>query len=88
MQASFLDAPASTATPFALDTVKSWRSFRGYFDDVRWKIAEFRRHLPADVRADQDGRRIVVRSPERFEDWLGTVDTGGVLDTLRAFLGT
>ncbi|PSQ98420.1 MAG: hypothetical protein BRD53_02290 [Bacteroidetes bacterium SW_7_64_58] len=41
-------------------------------EDIRpWKIAEFRRHLPADVRADQEGRRIVVRSPERFEDWLG-----------------
>ena len=56
-------------------------------EDIRpWKIAEFRRHLPADVRADQEGRRIVVRSPERFEDWLGEVDSSGFLNTVRALL--
>jgi hypothetical protein len=56
-------------------------------DDIRpWKIAEFRRHLPANVRADQEGRRIVVRSPDRFEDWLGDIDRSGVLERIRSFL--
>ena len=56
-------------------------------EDIRpWKIAEFRRHLPADVRADQEGRRIVIRSPERFEDWLGEIERGGVLERIRSFL--
>jgi len=56
-------------------------------EDIRpWKIAEFRRHLPADVRAEQEGRRIVVRSPERFEDWLGEIERGGLLERIRSFL--
>ncbi len=50
-------------------------------------VVLLRRHLPADVRADQEGRRLVIRSPDRFEDWLGEVDAGGVLDKIRAFLG-
>jgi len=56
-------------------------------EDIRpWKIAEFRRHLPADVGADQEGRRIVVRSPERFEDWLGEIERDGLLSQIRSFL--
>jgi hypothetical protein len=55
-------------------------------EDIRpWKIAEFRRHLPADVRAGQEGRRIVVRSPDRFEAWLGEIETSGMLDTIKSF---
>lgn len=54
-------------------------------DDVRpWKIAEFRRHLPANARADQEGHSIIVRSPDHFEAWLGEIDTGGVLDRIRS----
>lgn len=56
-------------------------------EDIRpWEIGEFRRHLPADVRASQEGRRIVVRSPERFEEWLGEVESGGMLATIRSYL--
>ena len=41
MQSSFLDAPVSEAQSFALETVKSWRSFRGYLDDARrmWVVS-------------------------------------------------
>lgn len=54
-------------------------------DDVRpWKIAEFRRHLPANARAEQEGHSIIVRSPDHFEEWLGEIDTGGVLDRIRS----
>ncbi len=55
-------------------------------DDIRpWKIAEFRRHLPENVRADQEGHSIIVRSPDHFEDWLGEIETNGLLDTVRSF---
>ena len=41
MQSSFLDAPVSEAQSFALETVKSWRSFRGDLDDARrlWVVS-------------------------------------------------
>jgi hypothetical protein len=41
--------------------------------------------MEADVRAGQEGRRIVVRSPDRFEAWLGEIETGGMLDTIQSF---
>lgn len=57
-------------------------------EDLRpWKIGEFRRDLPADVRATQEGRRIVVKSPDRFDEWLGEVTSGGWWARIRRKLG-
>ena len=41
MQSSFFDAPAAEAQSFALDTVKSWQSFRDYLADARrmWVVS-------------------------------------------------
>jgi hypothetical protein len=38
-----------------------------------WEIAELGRKLPTRVRADQEGHRLVIRSPDAFEDWLGDI---------------
>ncbi|MGM0381665.1 MAG: restriction endonuclease PLD domain-containing protein, partial [bacterium] len=39
-------------------------------DMEHWEVAEYRRHLPPFVRADQEGTRVIVKNPHRFQNWL------------------
>jgi len=56
-------------------------------DDIQhWTIAEFRRQLPVAVRATQEGHRIIIRAPDRFEDWLGSMPSGGLWAHLKSLL--
>ena len=56
-------------------------------DDIQhWTIAEFRRQLPVEVRATQEGHRIIIRAPDRFENWLGDVSADGLLGRVRSLL--
>lgn len=52
-----------------------------------WKIAEFRRKLPTQIRADQEGRRIVIRSPGQFKEWLGDTGPEGLAGRIASFFG-
>jgi hypothetical protein len=36
-----------------------------------WEVGDLGRKLPAEVRARQEGRRLVIRAPGRFEAWVG-----------------
>ena len=57
-------------------------------DDIQhWTIAEFRRQLPVDVRATQEGHRILIRAPDRFEDWLGAMPSDGLWGRIKSLLG-
>jgi len=47
-----------------------------------WKIAEFRRKLPTRIRAEQEGRRIVIRSPDQFETWIGKLGGKSIADRI------
>jgi hypothetical protein len=50
-----------------------------------WEIGSLKRKLPTEMRAEQEGKRIVIRSPERFEKWLGGLPQSWV-DQLRGLL--
>ncbi|WP_119841756.1 phospholipase D family protein [Salinibacter ruber] len=52
-----------------------------------WKIAEFRRKLPTRIRAEQEGRRIVIRSPSQFETWIGELGGKGIADRIASLFG-
>lgn len=52
-----------------------------------WKVGEFLRKLPTRTRAEQEGHRIVVRSPEQFKAWIGTVGSEGIASRLMSFFG-
>jgi hypothetical protein len=52
-----------------------------------WKIAEFRRKLPTRIRAEQEGRRIVIRSPSQFESWIGEIGGGGIAARIASIFG-
>ncbi len=39
-------------------------------DMEHWEVAEYKRHLPQFVRADQEGTRVIVKNPHRFQKWL------------------
>ena len=59
-----------------------------FSDDIQyWTIAEFRRQLPVDVRATQEGHRILIRAPERFEAWLGQMPPDGLWGRIKSLLG-
>ncbi len=52
-----------------------------------WKIAEFRRKLPTRIRAEQEGRRIVIRSPHQFKNWIGDLEGDGITGRIISLLG-
>jgi hypothetical protein len=59
-----------------------------FSDDIQyWTIAEFRRQLPVDVRATQEGHRILIRAPDRFEAWLGQMPPDGLWGRIKSLLG-
>jgi hypothetical protein len=52
-----------------------------------WKIAEFRRKLPTRIRAEQEGRRIVIRSPGQFRDWIGDLGSKTLAERIASLFG-
>lgn len=48
-----------------------------------WEIGEFKRKLPTKVRPDQEGKRVVIQAPKRFEEWMGGDLPSGWLDRIK-----
>lgn len=42
-----------------------------FTEDMKYQVHSYYRDLPSDIRASRRGRSIVIRNPERFEEWLG-----------------
>ncbi len=56
-------------------------------DMEHWEVAEYRRHLPSFIRAEQEGTGVIIKNPARFESWLGAEEsTRGLLTKLKNFL--
>lgn len=61
--------------------------FLEFGEDIQmWTVSKIRKRLPHACRAEAQGRRILIKNPEAFEEWWRSEESRGLLGRLGAWV--